>query len=123
VLFFTRWITHFCAPAFVFLAGLGAFLYGARWHTRAEVARFLVARGVYLIVLEFTLVHFGWFFSFEYHFLLAQAIWMLGWSMVALAALALSYLRYGEAACFSGRIGSSNRGCRTATDTACRLYT
>lgn len=86
-LFFTRWITHFCAPVFVLLAGTGAFLYGTRDRSNAEVARFLFTRGLLLIVLEFTLVHFGWFFSFDYHFLLAQVIWMIGWSMILLAGL------------------------------------
>jgi uncharacterized membrane protein len=88
-LFFTRWITHFCAPIFVLLAGVGAYLYGARGRTHVEVARFLFIRGLLLIVLEFTLVHFGWFFSFDYRFLLAQVIWMIGWSMIILAGLVL----------------------------------
>ena len=88
-LFFTRWITHFCAPIFVLLAGTGAYLYGARGRTNAEVARFLFTRGLLLVLLEFTLVHFGWFFNFDYHFLLAQVIWMIGWSMVVLASLIL----------------------------------
>jgi uncharacterized membrane protein len=88
-LFFTRWITHYCAPIFVLLAGIGTYLYGARGRTHAEVARFLFTRGLLLIVLEFTLVHFGWFFAFDYHFLLAQVIWMIGWSMVVLAGLVL----------------------------------
>lgn len=88
-LFFTRWITHFCAPIFVLLAGTGAYLYGARGRTNAEVARFLFTRGLLLVLLEFTLVHFGWFFNFDYHFLLAQVIWMIGWSMVLLAGLIL----------------------------------
>jgi uncharacterized membrane protein len=86
-LFFTRWITHLCAPVFIFLAGMGAFLYGSHGRTKAEAARFLLIRGLILIVLEFTLVHFGWFFNFEYHFVLAQVIWTIGWSMVALAGL------------------------------------
>ena len=88
-LFLTRWITHYCAPVFVLLAGAGAYLYGARGRTNVEVARFLFTRGLLLVVLEFTLVHFGWFFSFDYHFLLAQVIWMIGWSMVALSGLIL----------------------------------
>jgi uncharacterized membrane protein len=88
-LFFTRWITHYCAPIFVLLAGTGAYLYGVRGRTNAEVARFLFTRGLLLVLIEFTLVHFGWFFSFDYHFLLAQVIWMIGWSMVVLAGLIL----------------------------------
>jgi uncharacterized membrane protein len=85
--FFTRWITHFCAPIFVLLAGAGAYLYGARGHSNLEIARFLFIRGLLLIVFEFTLVHFGWFFNFDYHYLLAQVIWVIGWSMVILAVL------------------------------------
>ncbi|MEW6405200.1 MAG: heparan-alpha-glucosaminide N-acetyltransferase domain-containing protein [Chloroflexota bacterium] len=86
-LFFTRWITHFCAPIFILLAGTSAFLYSSCGRTNAEAARFLFIRGLLLIVLEFTLVHFGWFFKFDYHFLLAQVIWAIGWSMLILSGL------------------------------------
>jgi uncharacterized membrane protein len=86
-LFLTRWITHLCAPAFVLLVGVGAFLYGSCGRTKAQVARFLLTRGLFLVALEFTIVHFGWFYNFDYHFLLAQVIWAIGWSMVALAGL------------------------------------
>jgi uncharacterized membrane protein len=85
--FFTRWVTHFCAPVFVFLAGTGAFFNG-RKHGTASLARYLLTRGLALVVLELTLIRFSWTFNFDYgSFTLAGVIWMLGWCMVLLAAL------------------------------------
>jgi uncharacterized membrane protein len=86
-LFLTRWVTHFCAPNFVFLAGTGAFLYGTRVSTKCELAWFLLTRGLWIFVLEFTLVHLGWFFNFEYPILIGQVMWAIGLSMMALAGL------------------------------------
>src|SRR5262245_40268984 len=85
-LFLTRWLTHFCAPAFVLLAGTGAVLRGGRG-TRGELARFLLVRGLWLVALEFALVNWAWSFSFGYHFVVGQVIWAIGASMVALAPL------------------------------------
>jgi uncharacterized membrane protein len=86
-LFVTRWITHFCAPVFVLLAGVSAFLYGARGRTSGELSWFLLTRGVWLIVVEFTLVRIGWTFALTADVLVLQVIFALGASMVALAAL------------------------------------
>src|SRR4051812_43768513 len=84
-LFFTRWITHFCAPLFVFLAGTGAFLSLGRGRTKGDLAYFLVTRGLWLIALEYTLVPFGWTFGIDLHFIGAQVIWAIGCSMIVLA--------------------------------------
>lgn len=88
VLFFTRWITHYCAPIFVFLAGTGVFLSLSRGKSKSAMAKFLVTRGVWLIVLELTIVRFGWAFNFEYaSFTVLQVIWVIGVSMIVLAGL------------------------------------
>ncbi|MBZ5621658.1 MAG: heparan-alpha-glucosaminide N-acetyltransferase domain-containing protein [Acidobacteriia bacterium] len=87
-IFFTRWVTHFCAPAFAFLAGTGAYLYGRKLADARALARYLVTRGLLLVLLELTVIRLSWTFNFNYgHFVLAGVIWMLGWSMVLLAGL------------------------------------
>jgi uncharacterized membrane protein len=87
-LFLTRWITHYCAPTFVFLAGTGAYLQLARGKSRKELSKFLLTRGLWLIVLELTVVRMGVFFSFDYRFLgFLQVIWVIGVSMIVLAGL------------------------------------
>jgi uncharacterized membrane protein len=85
--FFTRWVTHFCAPAFAFLAGTSAFLLGRKLAGTAALARHLVARGAILILLELTVLHVAWTFSFDFTNLLFGVIWMLGACMILLAAL------------------------------------
>ena len=87
-LFFTRWITHFCAPVFVFLAGTGAYLQFARGKSKGELSRFLVTRGLWLILLELTVVRMLVTFNFDIRFLgFLQVIWVIGVSMIVLAAL------------------------------------
>jgi uncharacterized membrane protein len=86
LLFFTRWITHFCAPIFVLLAGTSAFISGQR-KTKKELSLFLLKRGLWLIVLEFTIVNFSWFFNIHFTFLLLAVIWTLGVCMICLAGL------------------------------------
>jgi uncharacterized membrane protein len=83
--FFTRWITHFCAPAFIFLAGTSIFLY-ARKH--ADVSRYLLIRGAWLIFLEFTFLRLAWTFNFDFrHYEMAGVIWVIGGCMILMAGL------------------------------------
>jgi uncharacterized membrane protein len=87
-IFFTRWITHFCAPAFVFLAGTGTMLQRQRGKPLPELSWFLLTRGLWLVFLEFTVVRTGWFWNLDYRFLgVAQVIWAIGCSMIIMAAL------------------------------------
>src|SRR3954471_675113 len=86
--FFTRWVTHFCAPLFVFLAGTSAFFNGRKLGDTGRLSRFLVSRGAMLVVMELTLIKFFWTFGLDYAaFTLAGVIWMLGWCMIVLGGL------------------------------------
>lgn len=85
-IFFTRWVTHFCAPAFVFFAGTSAFFYGRK---HENLSRFLITRGAWLIVLELTFFRVAWTFNFDFmQYEMAGVIWCIGWCMILLAALA-----------------------------------
>lgn len=88
-LFFSRTLAHFCAPLFVFLTGLSAFLYGERHVAPRAVSRFLFVRGLVLIALELTLVNFAWTFQFPPSVVYLQVIWAIGLSMIALSVLVL----------------------------------
>jgi uncharacterized membrane protein len=86
-LFLTRWITHICAPAFMLLAGVSAFLWKSRGHTARELSCFLVKRGLWLIVLDVTVMRFAMFFSLTSAPIILSVLWALGWSMIVLAGL------------------------------------
>lgn len=87
-LFASRMLAHVCAPVFMFLTGLSAFLYGARQPDgRAAAAAFLAKRGLFLVALEVTLVNFAWTFQFPPQVIYLQVIWVIGLSMLALAGL------------------------------------
>ncbi|QXG35012.1 DUF1624 domain-containing protein [Pseudomonas viridiflava] len=86
-LFFSRLLAHLCAPLFVLLTGLSAYLYGEKYSGRADVSAFLLKRGLFLIALEFTLVSFAWTFQFPPTVIYLQVIWAIGLSMVALSAM------------------------------------
>jgi len=85
--FLTRWITHFCAPTFIFLAGASAYLYGRRKRSVGELSWFLVTRGLWLVFIELTLVRFGWNLTFDLKLFFAGVIWVIGASMIVLAGL------------------------------------
>jgi len=85
-LFLTRWVTHFCAPTFILLAGLSGFLYG-RGKSLEELSRFLLVRGLWLMLLDVTLIKFGWRFEVDFYRLSAGVIFVIGVSMVMLSAL------------------------------------
>src|SRR6476660_10004143 len=87
-LFFTRWITHFCAPAFVFLAGTSVFLMGQK-KTKSEISVFLIKRGFWLVFVELIIITFGWTFNPFFNVFILQVIWAIGVSMILLGLLVL----------------------------------
>lgn len=85
--FLSRWVTHYCAPTFIFLAGTGAFLAGTRGKSKAALSWFLFSRGVWLAFFEVVVNGFLWAFHYDPHHSGAGVFWAIGWSMVVLAAL------------------------------------
>jgi len=85
-LFFTRWITHFCAPIFVFLAGSSAYLLSLK-KSKKELSGFLIKRGLWLLIVEVVIITFGWTFNPFYNFIILQVIWAIGMSLVLLGLL------------------------------------
>ncbi len=85
-LFMTRWITHFCAPTFILLTGVSAYLYGLK-HTKAELSRFLFTRGLWLVFLEITVVAIGWKYNFDFQHTILMVIWAIGMAMIFLSAM------------------------------------
>jgi uncharacterized membrane protein len=86
-LFFTRWITHICAPVFMFTAGLAAFFWLSRGRTKSQLSAFLWKRGIWLVILELTVLRLALSFSLTSGIVMLTVLWALGWSMVALALL------------------------------------
>jgi uncharacterized membrane protein len=86
LLFFTRWITHFCAPTFVFLSGTSAFLAGQR-KTKKQLSSFLIKRGIWLVFIEVVVMSLLFTFNPLYNVILLQVIWVIGWSMIFLGLL------------------------------------
>lgn len=85
-LFFTRWITHVCAPVFVFLAGTSIFMMGAK-RSPSELSTFLFKRGLWLILVEVIIITFGWTFNPAYNVILLQVIWAIGMCMVLMGLM------------------------------------
>ncbi|MEB3339545.1 heparan-alpha-glucosaminide N-acetyltransferase domain-containing protein [Okeania sp.] len=86
-LFLTRWVTHLCAPTFIFLAGIGAYLSLKRGKTKQQLFQFLLLRGCWFIFLDLTVVRFSWRFNLTDIFSVAGVLWAIAWSMIFLAAI------------------------------------
>ena len=86
-LFLTRWITHYCAPTFVFLAGTSAYLWASRRGSEAPISGFLLKRGVLLVILTCTVEAWSWNFYNDFREIDGGVLWAIAWSMIALAAL------------------------------------
>jgi uncharacterized membrane protein len=94
VLFFTRWVTHICAPVFFFTAGLGAFFWKSHGRTNAELTSFLWKRGVWLALLDLTVMRYALTFRMTTGIVILSVLWALGLSMITLAFLSRSPIRW-----------------------------
>ncbi|WP_276391242.1 DUF1624 domain-containing protein [Eudoraea chungangensis] len=103
-IFWTRFITHYCAPVFVFLAGTSAFFVGQK-RDKHSLAKWLLKRGVWLIIAEFTIIKFAWFFKLDYQFLHFLVIWILGVCMIFLAGFIYLPRKLTIALCLIGIFG------------------
>lgn len=83
-LFFTRWITHLCAPLFLLLAGISIALYQEKKST-SDTSSYVFIRGLWLVLLELTVIRFAWHFSIDTHYIMGAVIWVIGWSMMIMA--------------------------------------
>ena len=86
VTFFLRWITHYCAPVFAFLAGISADIIGKKYDKR-YLSKFLFSRGLWLVFVEIAILNFGWRFDVEFNYIVFQVIWMLGICMILMSGL------------------------------------
>jgi uncharacterized membrane protein len=86
-LFLTRWVTHYCAPIFVFLAGTGAFLSLDRSGSKKATSLFLLTRGIWILFLEIAVINLSWTFDLSYEQMFLQVFWAIGWSMISLSVL------------------------------------
>lgn len=103
-IFWTRFITHYCAPVFVFLAGTSAFFVGQR-RDKNSLAKWLIKRGLWLIIVEFTIIKFAWFFKLDFSILQFLVIWILGICMIFLAGFIYLPKKLTLAICFIGIFG------------------
>lgn len=85
-LFFTRFITHYCAPVFIFLAGISAYLQSLR-KSKNELSAFLIKRGIWLVFIEIVVITFGWTFNIHYNTIILQVIWAIGWCMILMGGM------------------------------------
>tara|TARA_S200000501_G_scaffold346298_1_gene359623 strand:- start:769 stop:1941 length:1173 start_codon:yes stop_codon:yes gene_type:complete len=86
LLFYTRIITHYCAPVFILLTGTSAYLYGAKKNKR-DLSKFLFTRGIWLIFLELVVNNFVWYFDPSYSLIVLQVIWAIGFGMLFLSGI------------------------------------